>query len=31
MDINEVFPQGYDLTDKDSEEFKDFLSEMKFG
>ena len=31
MDINEVFPQSYDLTDKDSEEFKDFLAEMKFG
>ena len=31
MDINEVFPQSYDLTDFESEEFKDFLSEMKFG
>jgi hypothetical protein len=31
MDINEVFPQSYDLTDFESEEFKDFLGEMKFG
>ena len=31
MDINEVFPQSYDLTDFESEEFKDFLSEFKFG
>lgn len=31
MDINEVFPQSYDLTDFESEEFKDFLAEMKFG
>ena len=31
LDINEVFPQSYDLTDFESEEFKDFLSEMKFG
>lgn len=31
VDINEVFPQGYDLTDFESEEFKDFLNEMKFG
>ena len=31
IDINEVFPQSYDLTDFESEEFKDFLFEMKFG
>ena len=31
VDINEVFPQSYDLTDLQSEEFKDFLNEMKFG
>ena len=31
LDINEVFPQSYDLTDFQSEEFKDFLNEMKFG
>ena len=31
MDINEVFPQSYDLTDFESEEFKDFLLEVKFG
>ena len=31
MDINEVFPQSYDLTDFNSEEFKDFLSELRFG
>lgn len=31
IDINEVFPQSYDLTDFESEEFKDFLYEMKFG
>lgn len=30
-DINEVFPQSYDLTDANSEEFKDFMAEMKFG
>lgn len=31
MDINDVFPQSYDLTDPSSEEFKDFLQEFKFG
>ena len=31
LDINETFPQSYDLTDPNSEEFKDFLAEMKFG
>ena len=31
IDINEVFPQSYDLTDFESEEFKEFLYEMKFG
>ena len=31
MDINEVFPQSYDLTDFESDEFKDFISEIKFG
>ena len=31
MDINEVFPQSYDLTDFNAEEFKDFLSELRFG
>jgi hypothetical protein len=31
VDINEVFPQSYDLTDPASEEFKDFMAEMKFG
>lgn len=31
MDINDVFPQSYDLTDPASEEFKDFMSEFKFG
>ena len=31
LDINEVFPQSYDLTDPASEEFKDFVYEMKFG
>lgn len=31
MDINDVFPVGYDLTDPASDEFKDFLAEMKFG
>ena len=31
MDINDVFPQSYDLTDFQSEEFKDFLNEFKFG
>lgn len=31
MDINEVFPQSYDLTDFKSEEFGDFMSVFKFG
>ena len=26
-----MFPQSYDLTDANSEEFKDFMAEMKFG
>lgn len=31
MDINEVFPQSYDLTDFKSEEFSDFVAVFKFG
>ena len=31
LDINEVFPQSYDLTDQTSDEFKDFEYQMKFG
>jgi hypothetical protein len=31
MDINEVFPMSFDLSDPGSEEFKDFMSELKFG
>ena len=31
VDINEFFPQSYDLTDLQSQEFRDFLNKMKFG
>jgi len=31
LNINEIFPLSYDLSDEKSDEFKDFECEMRFG